>query len=495
MGEERRPAERLHNRQFVIGRTAYRVGDDWQSLALSNGYVLSHCPRLKVRRFEGLDGNANVLLGHAFQAESNRPPVEDCLTFVRASKAANESYTWAGRWVLITGDSILGDFSNSLGLFYCREQGELLISSSLALIDRMSPGRGLVRRLYTRHGMNWTPPPTSRLDGVRKLLPDQKIELRTGSIVRVDKGRFVPGGRMEAKEAGGLLLAALGGIWLQMAREFERMRLSLTAGYDSRTLLAAGVSAGVDLDTVTLDFPRMSKADRVLPPELSARIEKPHSLVPRGRPDAERDLLYRRHTFGDISVADRDYYRRDMFHWLKEGECLVRGAVFEVRRRSVHPEFHGLSWEDVSREPARLVRRFWDIAGFRVETQQIGEWVNWRTRHPGRYGWVDQFHIDQRLCGWWAAGEQGLDLLQGTSINPGNCGYIVDLLLSVSPEAQSRGEHLLECIRQSGTGLDETPLNPVLETGLQSALSRIRRVAEHGVIEAANLVGIGRGRA
>ena len=146
MSDVRVVGERLHNRQFVVGRALHRIGGDWKSLTLSNGWTLSYCPNLRVRTCAGRDGRTIVLIGHAFQADPARPPVEEVLRGARGEDFVDESYTWAGRWVLIRDDTVVGDFSNSLGVFYCRDHGEMLISSSLALIDRISPGRRLVRR-------------------------------------------------------------------------------------------------------------------------------------------------------------------------------------------------------------------------------------------------------------------------------------------------------------------------------------------------------------
>src|SRR5205085_2877275 len=68
-------------------------------------------------------------------------------------------------------------------------------------------------------------------------------------------------------------LPTLGGLWLP-----------LTAGYDSRLLLAAARAAEVDVTTFTFENPRMSRADRDLPPALARIPNVEHRLIePDGR--------------------------------------------------------------------------------------------------------------------------------------------------------------------------------------------------------------------
>ena len=67
---------------------------------------------------------------------------------------------------------------------------------------------------------------------------------------------------------------------------------------------------------------------------------------------------------------------------------------------------------------------------------------------------------------------------------------MLDLLQRSEPEARAGGAHQLECVRQSGTGLDRWPTNPVLEGAVARAAARLRHVLGRVLNEGANLVGI-----
>ena len=481
---------RTHNRQLVLDVRAHCIHPDWKALDVGNGYVLSYCPNLRLRSFPRPAGDPRVLIGHAFQADPEREPVAEGLGTEVEADLAEATHGWSGRWVVISDGVVLGDFSNSLGLFYCHEEDTLLVSSSLGILKTLIPERRLIHRRFNRRGMNWTPPPVTRLERVRKLLPDQVIDLRAGEIRPVAKRHPRPNRSLDAETAGALLLAALQSVWRQMAAEFRRLRLALTAGRDSRTLMAAGLSAGVRFDAVTLQHGRISRADRRLPEEICARSAVPYQYVRSGTIRADLERLYDEHTLADVDEADRDYWRRDMFSWLEEGDGLVRGACFELGREHFHPVFFGLTWEAVAQNPLLLVRRFGDFASFKLEAAQLSEWIAWRARHPGPYGWIEMFHLDQRLCGWAAAGEQSLDLLCGTSINPANCGYVVDLMLCAAPPERRAGAVQLACLQQSGTGLERFPINPNLDGIWSRSAARLRQVVGRATIEGANLLGI-----
>jgi hypothetical protein len=481
-------ATRVHSRQFVLDRREHRIGPGWASLDVGGGYVLSHCPELNVQDAAGLGGARRVLVGHAFQAMPEAPAAEESLA--GDGDLVEESFGWAGRWVVIADGLVFGDASNLLGLFYERGEDGFLVSSSLAIVAALRPGRARVERRFNRCGMNWTPPPTTKLAGVQKLLPDQAIDLRADAVRQVSKLPSVHGPSLDAPAAGRLLLDALERVWRGLAASFPRIRLTLTSGLDSRTLMAAGLSSGIRFDAVTLEHGRMSLADRTLPAEICARSGVAHRFVPLARRRPGLDRVYDDHTLRDVNEADREFWRRGMFDWAEHGDCVVRGAAFGLGRFHLDSVFRGLTWDDVAADPARLARRFGDFTSVALEAAQLRAWVDWRARHPGPHGWIRSFHHDQKLCGWAAAGEQGLDLLRGTSINPANCGYVLDLLQRSTHEPRGGGAYQLECVRQSGTGLDRWPTNPILEGPFTRAASRLRHVAKRALNEGANLVGI-----
>jgi hypothetical protein len=325
---------------------------------------------------------------------------------------------------------------------------------------------------------------------VNKLLPDQMLDLTACEVHSVEKSRLSALPPLSAQQAGKALLLSMQTIWRQMAAGFPKIHLTLTAGFDSRTLLASGRIAGVPMSAVTMDHPRISIADKLFPPQLCAMVGIPHHFVPIGRRSGQMATIYAEHTLFDIDEADRFFLERGMFDWVEEGACVVRGTGFSVGRQPKYKVTSLLDWQQVKQNPRQLVRRFGDFACLKAESNQMATWISWRSHSeaewPDQYGWRERFFIDQRLGGWSAAGEQCLDLLRGVSINPANCSAVWDLLLQTNDVDQKTGAAQVECIRLAGLGLEAYPFNPILESRASRAVIRLQQVLDRIRIEGEN---------
>ena len=145
--------------------------------------ILSHCPELEVESAQDLDGGTWYILGNAFQADPGLPDPMKQVARLPSAHIPAATYTWAGRWILIGPDVIVPDAAGLLGLFYLnRPSHTLLVSSSLAILKHLVPDLKLSRRKLGWYGMGWVPPPSTKLSGVMKLLPDQTLSTSKGTI-------------------------------------------------------------------------------------------------------------------------------------------------------------------------------------------------------------------------------------------------------------------------------------------------------------------------
>lgn len=169
---------RLHRRQFVIGPRPLRPFDDWQTVELGDGLVLSHDPALPVVR-----AGRNVLLGTVLPTDAARPdPVGDLLADTIPADLIDG---WTGRWVLIEGDHLRLDATGTLGVFHRRVDGRTWASSSAELLRSIEPQLSSPRQAIAHgRGMDWYPPPASGIEGIGCLLPSQSMRLSDGTIER-----------------------------------------------------------------------------------------------------------------------------------------------------------------------------------------------------------------------------------------------------------------------------------------------------------------------
>jgi hypothetical protein len=414
-----------------MGPEPVRARRDWRSRELAPGVVLSSCPTLPVEEVDGL------VLGIAV-----RP--------------ARDRSTWAGRWAVVRPDLRLElDASGLLGCFYRPAEGPSWVSSSAALLRQIAPQlRGPHPPLdpddWTR---DWYPPPVCGIPSVRKLLPSQTLDLRTGAI---EPRQLVPRRTPRSEER---IVDELADLLVRLVREVGRrwpeLWVSLSGGMDSRLVLAATHAARVPVTVYTNDKPgAISRADRQLPPRLADALGLEHRLI-EPFPEEERRLrLFDLHTACQTFDTDRHYFARRHFDQLPPSALVLGGNCWEVGRCAHHREF-GQELPDGSSESGR-----W-----------FAEWLAWVRRNPAdSLDWRDRYHIEQKLTGWLSAIEQGIDISGRQRIHLANCGEIFGLLLALPESVRSTGSHQLELIRRLAPELAGFPVNAP-----ESVVGRIRR--------------------
>src|SRR5215208_5126239 len=336
----------LHRRQFVLGPRSCSPMPGWTTTYVPHAGYLSHCPELTVASAKDADGQVWHLLGLAVQTEAGRPdPVDEIRTATRGT--IQDLYqTWAGRWALIGAGELHMDASGLLGCFYTlRPSGgtaeELWVSSSAALLVDVSGVDGTpVRNLSFGEGIDWFPPPRSRFESIRRLIPSQILVLAHGDVIPRRLFPELPGTFVYDSTLDSLreyLTTALrrasaisGDLWL-----------SLTAGYDSRLLLAAARYAGVSVKTYTQVYPGISQADLTLPPELARAVGVTHSFYSEGTFREEFATMFDEHTAGHSVEMDRRFISHGQFDWCQTGSLMLRGHGFEVGKCKYRKEFPG----------------------------------------------------------------------------------------------------------------------------------------------------------
>ena len=439
---------KVHRRQFVLSSTAFHL-PGWRSQELGASVVLSHDPDLKVRS-EG----ETVVLGEALLGDST------------------------GRFVTIAGGELRLDTAGLLAVYYAVTPDGVVATSSPALARRILAAErdtlelrwsGAVRRPSGKL-LNWFPSPASSSIGVNRLLPDQALNLSTGEVTRVGRP-FEPFDDVE--EASRILADQIGEA--TAALPDGRLCISLTAGLDSRVILAGLVASGRPFDAVTQQIGDSAAAadDIRIARELASRYGARHTVM---RPRRTRvELIERRaaHTDGSYVDADDLLVPNGQYGFLQDGVVVVRGGCFEIGRRQLHDIVGDVEFDAAG--AAVFAERFGcsrDTHPSAVEA--LERWAAWRADHPNGLDPADSFFLDQRLGGWFASLEQNLDAYPGRSINPANSYTAFTALLgSRDPDVLRSGEIQKRAAERLCCGILETPLNPSASTRPHD---RVRRV-------------------
>ena len=463
----------LHRRQFLLGPVPFRR-EGWLSRELTNGLVLSHCASLEVQT--SVDGNGQewTLLGFAAQTEHDRPDPIDALCGT-TDDVSNVTRTWTGRWILIGGDELRLDASGLLGCFYRTiESGPnsgLWMSSSVALLAGLpgSPSAGSPQGEFGwAVGVDWFPPPQSRYPGIRSVLASQILKLNAGSVRTIRKSVPHP---LQQNRSSDELAAVVERRLVTGIQNIARtsngpLWIALTAGGDSRLVLAAAHAAGIEVRTFTHELPfhrwGHGLADRNLPPALAQEIGTEHALIEaRARSDALVEL-WDTHTAGQSAEADRDLLARGQWDAIPAESTVIRAGLFEMAQNSEHDYL-----PPVDRDPALMMKALDAYASHfgraLTDYQRIGlsEWVDWMLADPEpRIDWRDRFFHEQRVAGWLSSIEQGLDSTGRRSVQLANCTALIEELMTFDHDMRTMVEHHLLLIERMAPELLSHPVNP-----------------------------------
>jgi hypothetical protein len=453
---------RQHQRQFIIGPEPLKVYPDWQFEKVQGGGILSHCPKLPVQTVVSRDGSEYILIGLAVQTDASRPsPVEELAK--SPACAADLTFSWAGRWALVANGTLQTDATGMLGCLYTGNgTGQPKVSSSAALLRTPQTEAFDDRVLGHGVGVEWYVAPFTRYKGIRRLLPSQQLDLKTGKIIAKRLFRPVQLTYEQALEqVADTLVTAI----TSLGKTSESLWLPLTAGFDSRLLLAATLRAGVKVRCYTQWYRNMSHADLTLPPRLAALAGFEHVLLKPGKYDRSTEAIFAAHTSEQSADRDKEFICLGQWDHFHETDIILRGTGIEIGCPRASRFHFSVSRESPWKVPAVnqvLVEYTHNAIG---ATGPLGyalqEWRAWTeiTEHP-EIDWRDRFYIEQRLGTWASSTEQALDLSPCTRVPLASCGRYMSGILQIPETIRNESAHQVELIRRMAPGLLAYPFNP-----------------------------------
>jgi hypothetical protein len=463
----------VHQKQYVLGPRPVTVRPDWIVFHMADGLVLSHCPNLRVTLLRSRDGVEHCLLGLAVPADVPNSSISDTFHSRESSEIEEWTGCWAGRWLLVSPTLCCQDASGCLGVYYRRAGGEFWMSSSPALLGDHLPDVPAAARLPWRivhnKGTDWIPAPLTTREGVFKVLPQRSLDPRDGSMRPV---HYVPL-NSNARADVELLASTLKTIMTNWAHvHFREHYLGLTAGLDTRTVLAAAVGAKISAQTFTTNYPVVQKRDVILAPRVAARAGAPHTLrTPLPLAPAERDAriaAMSEHTDGATFHNELACYSRCEDDLLNDRErTFAKGNCFEVGRCFYWTKFSNVGQIEPPTDADQVLAAFafrstWRPNPAQLWRQAVQSWIaSLSDPLPLELDWRDRFYLDQRLGSWNATVQQGYDVFGSTFFYPGNCLRIFDLLLRHDPAKRKEGFAQREAIRLLAPRLLEVPINPL----------------------------------
>lgn len=438
----------IFNRQFVITKTSSWL-PNWKTQRSLNRYI--HTYGLEVTQTDNLRIS---LLGYAVDPTTPKASNRDIVNQLASgdsTHALKVACSLGGRWVLLCEfpdhEFLLHDACGLRQVFYssefCASQ-----ASTAAKFYGLKPSEEAIRGfLETKFAKTndeyWWPGDSTQFEGVKCLLPNHYLDLNSTSTHRFGLEKIQPG----TWEASSEILPAL----ITAAAHRFQLSLPLTAGWDSRTILAACMKAGVKPYCYTLKWGERTKAhqDLRIPPQL---IDWPHQIIecPARASDefskAFHESVDPSHDSA-IPMGLWNGYPKDRVSL--SGHCSeVARCFYQERNANVTPEY---------------LAEITSMDGTPFVLEQFANWLMDAQMEAQRCGIhiLDLFYWEQRAGRWAANGQAQWDIIH-ERFTLFNHRPLIFSLLSVPEEFRKSPDYLLykEMIEDMAPHLLEIPINP-----------------------------------
>jgi hypothetical protein len=474
----------LYRRQFLLGPRPIEGLEGWPRRHLGPLHLATH-PELGVHESRSPSGDASLtLLGYALDPErpdaGDREIVEGWLSrWIAGEDLFEIVHAAAGRFALVAlrpgARWILQDAAGFRTVVHTVSAGERvwcasdtpILATQLGL--REDPRR---RRRWvdaTDRSIVWLPLRETLYEECRALVPNHVLDLDRG-----EPRRFWPVRPIEPRapdEVADEAADELRRIVEAGARRF-RLALGLTAGIDSRMLLAALRDRSHELFVFTFcrhPERRPRRDDVRIPAEMLARFGLAHHLLGCDAPDdpALRAVFEASHA---APSETRWAEVRDLLRHLPPGSVRVSGHVGEAARATFLPR--------VDTSLRRLMRRS-HPGSVLAARRALAPWYAEAREVSRRTGYtVRDLHYWESRMGRWAAASQNQYDFAAESFTPFACRALLERLLSVDERhrAKDAGSPLsVEIVRRLWPELAEHPVNPQETLDRQQRAGRLSR--------------------
>lgn len=445
-----------HRRQYILGPEQHLVDENWQTIELG-AVVLSFCPELRVQQAEDLDGLTWVLLGLAAQTDPSGLSPAEQIASTRTADVPELRYDWSGRWLLVAKHRVQPDAGSQIGVLVAQDtSGRSWMSSSPVLLQELCGNDWQPVTPSYQTGAEFIPIPACTLVGATRLLPSQWFEPGSGRIHTCQLLPDVPTQRPDDELLDELAVRLKTG-FQNVPHTDEPFWFGLSAGGDSRLLLAAAAASGREISTFTWLASRTKLCDRVLPPKLAECVGMSHTYVRAGPIDRSRERLAECHAGKCLSRGNIVPLLRGARLGLT-GLC-TGGQCFDACKSTKFGKFpEGIS---DSIRAGNLIAKFYLERPGSFYARQYALWLD-HVKATDQEGldYRNRWPIEQSAAAWQAGKEQLYDMQRLERFSIANCGAIQALSLGISFERARSRQYELDLIDRLAPNLASFPRNP-----------------------------------
>ncbi|WP_053991858.1 hypothetical protein [Mangrovimonas sp. TPBH4] len=471
-------------RQFLIGKTPFQPNQYWNNHKLTNNHYLSHHIDLPFYTKSVNDITISILgiiLNPLSPTDDEKIILESLLNNATDLKSLfNSTLHLSGRWIIIFQnhkDTFL--FTDPCGfrqIFYLKDKTDFACGSQPEIIKacnlfdiKIDPLLNAITKnkdYINTEGM-WVGSKTI-YSNVYHLMPNHFLDLKNQSQSRFT---FQPRRQVSEEEIIKNVSTLLQGTIAAITYRYNA-KLALTAGWDSRVLLAASKKEVSKLAYFTdrKGVISIEHADVWVPRLLTKKLHLKYKVINSHKkiPSSIIDLLSQNITDSRILPKTRMIY----YNLIKNDfRVNINGNGSEICR-NYFDKYSTLSESELT--PKVLI----GLLGYKNTNpffeNEINIWLqNLPSLEKENFGILNLLYWEHKLGNWGAKYPSEQDI-SNEEISPFNCRLIIELLLSCKPNSRIAPNYLIykKLINHMWPETLNVPINPGTKPNVASQLKR-----------------------
>jgi hypothetical protein len=310
-------------------------------------------------------------------------------------------------------------------------------------------------REYVYHDEPWWPGDSSPFREIHHLIPNHILDLGTSHVKRYwPRNAMV---RTSPNEVVGQVCQMLRNL-LKGVSQRHQLAMAITAGWDSRVLLAASREISAEVLYYTLLYPpyTFESRDIHIPSKLLSKLQLRHEVYdcavemkPEFAEVYNQSVFTAHSAWGNIAQG--------LLRHFPEDHLAVKGNVSEAARCFYHK--HVRAGESIT---GATLARITKMGRNQFVVKHFASWLE-GAKESAQYGMdiLDIFYLEQRMGNWQAMSQLEWDLVQEV-FTPFNCRSLIELLLSVDYRLRCAPRYVLyrQMIQSMWKETLQEPVNP-----------------------------------